>query len=608
MHSLQLPFEKKQTPRAASVFTGERIPRTSCLILLSAVGIGLISTGLILLDRSLTHKIFPNTMVDAVDVSGKTYEEAQELLAQTHTTAEERPITLRVDDFSIASSSAQLGLRKNTDYILEVALLNGKDPSFVKRLWNVTRSLFVETELSSSYVFDQEKITEFITALNTTITIPGKDPSVSLEYSNNPQSLTVFAGTIGREIETEATQERLLQAIESETYLADAKVASTSSELTQDESILFRAFAEQFVGKTIQLTYTKDTTITLSDRDIVSLLEYPNQFNGEKLATFTSEWAAQLYREPTDAVFEFNPETLAVTSFSPHQEGRELNTEETTALVLKTLERLPTADEPTQTVLLPISTISANYPLSKTNALGITERIGFGQSYYGGSIPSRINNVGVTSNKITNTIVAPGETFSFNKTLGEISARTGFQPAYVIANGRTELGDGGGVCQVSSTLFRSLLDSGLDITLRLPHSYRVGYYELNSDPGFDATVYSGNVDLRFRNDTDSHVLIHSRNNKEDLHLVVELYGTSDGRTTEITDYQKWGASPPLPTQYIEDPTLPAGTRKQIDWAVSGLKTKFTHTVRSKDGEILKETTYTSTYRPWSAKYLVGTRQ
>jgi vancomycin resistance protein YoaR len=71
------------------------------------------------------------------------------------------------------------------------------------------------------------------------------------------------------------------------------------------------------------------------------------------------------------------------------------------------------------------------------------------------------------------------------------------------------LGDGGGVCQVSTTLFRSVLDAGLKVTRRLPHSYRVSYYELDTKPGVDATVYAGETDFRFINDTDHHILIHA---------------------------------------------------------------------------------------------------
>lgn len=243
--------------------------------------------------------------------------------------------------------------------------------------------------------------------------------------------------------------------------------------------------------------------------------------------------------------------------------------------------------------------------LSETNDLGINDLIGFGESYYDHSISGRIHNVALTSSKLNNTLVAPGQEFSFNQTIGEVSAATGYQNGYVIQGGRSVLSPGGGVCQVSTTLFRALLDAGLQITLRHPHSYRVSYYELNNDPGFDATVYSGNIDLRFINDTDHYLLISSQTDNDNLYMTVKIYGYDDGRYTTITDYKKYNFVGAPATEYIVDASLPSGTKKQIDWAVGGLQTIFTHTIYNGDNSIRSQTKYPSKYQAWSAKFLVG---
>jgi vancomycin resistance protein YoaR len=201
--------------------------------------------------------------------------------------------------------------------------------------------------------------------------------------------------------------------------------------------------------------------------------------------------------------------------------------------------------------------------------------------------------------------VAPGEEFSFNKTLGEVSANTGYRPAYVISGGQTILGDGGGVCQVSTTTFRAALNAGLNITRRVAHSYRVSYYELNQKPGIDATVYAGNVDLRFINDTGHYLLITGETDSENLYMKIEIWGTSDGRKAEIVDHKTWGYVPPLATQYIPDPNLPPGVKRQIDWSVAGIKASFKYVVRDKDDNLIREAEYLSNYQPWAAKYLVG---
>lgn len=88
-------------------------------------------------------------------------------------------------------------------------------------------------------------------------------------------------------------------------------------------------------------------------------------------------------------------------------------------------------------------------------------------------------------------------------------------------------------------------------------------------------------------------------------MTVKIYGTNDGRSTEIVNYRKWGYQPAPEPVYIPDPNLPAGTVKQIDWASSGIKTEFTNVIKNQAGEVIREDYYYSNYQPWSAKYLQG---
>jgi len=166
------------------------------------------------------------------------------------------------------------------------------------------------------------------------------------------------------------------------------------------------------------------------------------------------------------------------------------------------------------------------------------------------------------------------------------------------------LGDGGGVCQVSTTLFRALLDAGLPITERQAHAYRVGYYEQDSPPGIDATVYSPSPDLKFRNDTGNSILIVARANPKNYSLVFELYGTSDGRVATISKPVVTNVVPAPEDLYQDDPTLPTGTVKQIDFKAAGAKVTFKYKV-TRNGETLSDRTFTSNYRPWQAIYLRG---
>jgi vancomycin resistance protein YoaR len=202
-------------------------------------------------------------------------------------------------------------------------------------------------------------------------------------------------------------------------------------------------------------------------------------------------------------------------------------------------------------------------------------------------------------------LLSPGEVFSFNQAVGDISAETGYKQAYVIKEGRTVLDDGGGVCQVSTTLFRAVLYAGLPVIERTAHAYRVGYYEQGFPPGLDATVFYPTVDFKFKNDTPAYLLIQTVISGSKLYF--NLYGTSDGRVTTLSKSTVTDQTPPPPDLKQDDPTLPKGEVKQVDWAAWGAKVSFTRTVTREGEEIIKET-WRSNYRPWQAVYLVGIKE
>ena len=242
--------------------------------------------------------------------------------------------------------------------------------------------------------------------------------------------------------------------------------------------------------------------------------------------------------------------------------------------------------------------------LAKSNSFGIEELIGEGVSNYTHSIPGRIHNVVFGASKFNGVLIPKGKTFSFNEIIGDISASTGYQPAYIIKEGKTVLGDGGGVCQISTTLFRATLNSGLPILERYAHAYRVSYYENDSKPGLDATVFAPNVDLKIENNTPAAILIQTSVDEDNMLLYFRLYGKKDGRNAEISTPILWDVAPPPPALYQDDPTLKRGITKQVDFAAWGGKASFNYKV-TKGGQVMFEKKFFSSYKPWQAIYLVG---
>jgi vancomycin resistance protein YoaR len=309
------------------------------------------------------------------------------------------------------------------------------------------------------------------------------------------------------------------------------------------------------------------------------------------------------YNKPAENAL-FNYENGKVTAFKIEKNGIAINQDLAIAELSKKLDTIATSKTPTILYTITDSTIKPEVTLSAINDFGITEEIARGVSNYSGSIPERVYNVLLASSKFNGVLIPKGSEFSFDKIIGDISSQSGYKPAYVISNGRTVLGDGGGVCQVSTTLFRAALNAGLPITERHAHAYRVHYYENDSKPGLDATIFSPTVDFKFKNDTPEDILIQMEVDKENNILTFIFYGKKDNRMVTLSEpkvYDVVGAPEPL---YQDDPTLKRGIVKQVDWAAGGAKSVFHYHVE-KDSKTIIDQDFYSVYQPWKAVYLVG---
>lgn len=329
-------------------------------------------------------------------------------------------------------------------------------------------------------------------------------------------------------------------------------------------------------------------------------------FSDSKLTKLIKPIQTQLEVQPVDAVFKF--ENGKVTAFRSSKDGEtvdlaKLKHEISTNLLASLLTKSPQS----MRIKIPMKTVEPKVADDKADKLGIKELIAEGTSLFQHSIENRMYNIGLGASKINGTLIAPGGTFSFEKTVGDVSVDTGYKQAYVIENGKTVLGDGGGICQVSTTLFRAALNAGLPIVERHPHAYRVGYYEQDSAPGIDAAVYIPGVDLKFKNDTGHYILIQSYFNPDEQRLTFALYGTKDTREVAIDKPVVTSETPAPETKYQDDPTLPRGVLKQVDFSAAGANVYFTREVK-KNGKLYLSDKFVSNYRPWQAIFLRGTKE
>lgn len=408
-------------------------------------------------------------------------------------------------------------------------------------------------------------------------------------------------GESGLGLDKEELQKVVAEFLLSGKYKSALPTKVVPPKITTEYAKLAKLALEEIQKKPIKLTFEK-TSWFLDTKQLLTLLDLTNGnqdlLDQNKTKVYLDKIAQEIDQDVQEGLFEFNPDTKRVSTFKPSQMGKKLDVDKTYQLIINALS----GNE--KTINLPVEIIKPKIQTQDINALGIKELIGRGISNFAGSIPNRIYNVNLTAQKINGVLIPPGEVFSFNQTVGDITAATGFKQAYVIKEGRTVLDDGGGVCQDSTTLFRAVLNAGLPVEKRTAHAYRVGYYEQGFPPGLDATVFYPSVDFQFKNDTAHHILIQAYTSG--VTLYVDLYGTSDGRVVSLSKSVVTDRTPPPPELRQDDPTLPKGTTKQVDWAAEGAKVKFTRNVYRNGEEIIKET-WNSIYKPWQAIYLVGTK-
>jgi len=231
--------------------------------------------------------------------------------------------------------------------------------------------------------------------------------------------------------------------------------------------------------------------------------------------------------------------------------------------------------------------------------MGITGLVGAYETIYGG-VANRIYNVQLVARLIDGALIAPGATFSFNGTTGERSPERGFREAPVIINGELKTGIGGGVCQVSTTVFNAAYEAGLSITERTNHALYISHYPL----GRDATVNYPDTDLKFVNDTDHWLLLRTFVGSSSL--TVALYGAPQNRRVEskVSPLVVTGAPP---VKRVRDPNLFVGETALEESGSPSRSTSDRRQVYSADGELMYDHTWYSSYRAEPRVIRVGTK-
>ncbi|PJC37292.1 hypothetical protein CO046_01390 [Candidatus Peregrinibacteria bacterium CG_4_9_14_0_2_um_filter_53_11] len=321
------------------------------------------------------------------------------------------------------------------------------------------------------------------------------------------------------------------------------------------------------------------------------------EWNPLFFGTFVQDELSPTVEVPAEDVVMRGSETEPVVIEGKGKDGRAVERDKLLTQVNVALAQGITSLE------IPVSTVAARLDIdSRLQALGIKELYALGYTRYDGSPANRQHNIAVGVARYDGLLIKPGETFSFNDNLGPVDASTGYRRELVIKPEGTIPEFGGGLCQVSTTLYRAAIYGGLPMAERSPHSYAVSYYSQVGGHGLDATIYPPLKDLKFVNDTGNYLLIHSY--VDGTSASFQLYGTKDGREVALEGPMIFNRqSAPAEPVLVYDPSLGSGKKKQVEKAHNGFSTLWYRTV-VKDGEVRKEE-IRSTYRAVPNKYLVG---
>ncbi|MFH0951494.1 MAG: VanW family protein [bacterium] len=301
--------------------------------------------------------------------------------------------------------------------------------------------------------------------------------------------------------------------------------------------------------------------------------------------------APELDQPAIDAKFKMVGQR--VSAFQAGQDGWETDLEASAAKIAQAVANQ------TKEIDLVIKASKALTAMTEPEQMGIKEIIGTGHSNFSGSPNNRRHNIKTGANALNGVLIRPDEEFSLIRVLGEINAASGYLPELVIKENRTVPEYGGGLCQIGTTMFRTALATGLPITMRRSHSYRVSYYE---PAGTDATIYSPQPDFRFINDTGNYILIQYRIDGNDLYF--DFWGTKDGRQVKQTKPVIYNIVEPAPTKIVETLDLPVGTKKCTEHAHNGADAYFDYSVIYPNGET-KDNRFSSHYVPWQEVCLLG---
>ena len=554
---------------------------------------------------ALAGSIAPGITSYGLDLGGQTPQQAAVALDEAFTYDDEMIFTFRYGDQFWQASAAELGLRFDSQATAQAAFEAGR-AGLIDQAQTWRNGL----DIPPIITYDQAAAREVLLTINDEIGRPAQNASLTIDGL----TINTTPAQTGLTVDVEAALDALSARI---TALQpggeiDLTVTETAPALTDTEATA--AYLRTALAAPLTLT-AQDADgnplgpWTVSPEQIAAALrlelttnaggtaEYVVDVDLTGLAPTLEALAPGLIIPARNGRFVFDDATAQLVTLEAAVDARSLN-------IPATIDALQNAvfNVTERSVPLQFDYTQPRYHNAITAAdLGITEMVSSSRTFYTGSTAARRKNIEVGAAFYNGVIIGPEETFSFNEIIGDISEETGFVEGAIIFGGRTVKGIGGGVCQVSTTVFRAAFYGGFPIVERYSHGYRVGYYELGGvGPGLDAAIFTPTADFKFVNDTGYHLLIETEFMSDIDAVEFRFYSTNPGRTVEVSEPVLRNVTSPTPTVYEPNANLQPGQQLQVDWAQEGGDVIITRIIRNLTGDIIERRDFGTFYQPWSA--------
>ena len=566
-------------------------------------------------------RVYEGVQVAGIPLGGMTLEESTAAISDGLTPYPGDTITLHDGERSWTLTPADLGVSVDVGRTAAAAFAVGRRGEqsssglggLLADLAAQLASLQFGRRVAPVIRYDENQVLQVLQRIAREVDVPPKEGGLTIDGLE----VRGTEGYSGRRLDVETTRAALVDlvragkggSLELPIEERPPSVASVEAAVSEATALLSRPLMVVTEGLDGSQRFAADR-VTLSNwltfspvRSESGDIELGVQLDRDQVVTFLEGIAQNLDRPARDATLDFDPATGQVVVLTPSQAGQKLEIEPAADAIVAALmgESASGGAEVQREIMLPVTPLEPKVDSNKIAEMGIVELVSQGTTRFKGSSTERVHNIVTGAEKFRGVVIPPGEEFSFNEHVGEITAANGFMEGLIIGAERTAVGVGGGICQVSTTVFRAAFNGGFPITERYAHGYVVSWY---GEPGLDATIFSPTVDFRFRNDTGHFLLVKPEVDTEAGEITFYLYGTRPDRAVETDPPQITNVREPEPPLYEENDALPAGTIKQVDWAKDGMDVVVVRRIKYGDGQVTVQK-FVSKYQPWQAIYQYG---